>query len=64
MRTYKLLRNHNGRSYHISVPTEIAKDLPKGVVYTCHLTEEGILYKPEKINPQTSDLPNWVTQNM
>ncbi len=34
------------RHYAFTVPTRIAKEIPPNMLFSCELTEEGILYKP------------------
>jgi hypothetical protein len=51
--------NQNYRYFKISVPREIAEALPEDLVYSCELTDDGILYRPVTQAIAITDLPEW-----
>jgi hypothetical protein len=55
--------NQATRYFKLSVPREIAEALPREILYTCELTDEGLLYRP--VHTQTLsdiDLPAWAKE--
>ena len=69
MRAYKIRRFQNGKNrnnepfynYALTVPTEIAEQLPKGMQYTCEATDEGLLFRPVTGKPEKPKLPEWAS---
>lgn len=62
-RTYKIRKNAAGTKgrqvvYRLTVPPEIARNLPDDVEFSVELTEDGILYRPV-VEPAEPELPSW-----
>jgi hypothetical protein len=50
------------RSYHLSVPPDIAKKIPEAMRFTVELTNDGILFRPHKEpDPVPPPQPAWLT---
>lgn len=66
-RSYKIRKFQNGRNskgdpfwnYSLTIPTEIATQLPDSNQYLCKLTNEGILFTPVEGNEGPIELPAW-----
>jgi hypothetical protein len=68
-RSYKIRQFQNGRSqdgskiflnYAITVPTDIAKQLPPDTKYICSMDEQGLHFTPVSlIEDQPKELPAW-----
>jgi hypothetical protein len=52
--------NQAHRYYKLTLPREIADALPDDLLFTCELTDDGILYRPVTIGSLSDlDLPDW-----
>lgn len=69
-RTYKIRRFTNGQSkggkeftnYSLTVPANIASQLPPDILFECALTEDGILFRPSLDGQEDQiELPTWAT---
>jgi len=67
-KTYKIRSFENGKrrsgepfmNYSLTVPTKIARELPKEIRFYCELTDEGILFRPvESGIGEGVELPAW-----
>lgn len=66
-KTYKIRRFKNGRSkdgqtftnYSITIPVEIASQLPDDIRFVCELTDSGILFRPAEKEETGIELPSW-----
>lgn len=71
MATYKIRKFTNGRSsagaeftnYSLTVPANVAKELPDDVKFSCELTEDGILFRPVKPEEIETTLPSWAARD-
>jgi hypothetical protein len=69
-KTYKIRRFQNGKNsrdepffnYSLTIPTEIAKQLPPDQQYECSVTDAGILFTPVD-SDSPLPLPAWATGN-
>lgn len=69
-RAYKVRRFQNGRgrdgtpfyNYALTIPTDIAKELPEDMQYLCEPTDEGILFRPIEGNRKV-ELPAWAQKS-
>lgn len=70
-KTYKIRKFQNGTrrngepflNYSLTIPTMIARELPEDMKFYCHLTDEGILFRPvESDEGENFDLPEWATK--
>lgn len=58
--TFKMSgRKNKNESFCLTLPTEIAREMPDGIQFTCELTEGGILYRPYKA-PAEPTKPSWL----
>jgi hypothetical protein len=62
-RTYKIRRSQAGSTrqqivYRLTVPPDIAANVPEDTEFVPEMTEEGILYRPVTDRPQR-ELPSW-----
>jgi hypothetical protein len=65
IRTFTNGANRKGepfRNHSLTVPSHLARLLPKGLEFHCQLTDDGILYRPVKPQRRHDDdaLPAWV----
>jgi hypothetical protein len=68
VRTYKIRKFSNGNkkqftNYSLTIPSAIAKELPKDMTFVCELTEEGILFRPSLPEEEAVTLPSWADNN-
>jgi hypothetical protein len=70
-KTYKIRKFQNGKrrngepfmNYSLTIPTTIARELPKEIRFYCELTDEGILFRPVAHGQGDNlDLPAWAEQ--
>lgn len=47
------------RNYSLTVPNEIAEQIPEGVTFALHMTDEGLLYVPTNQAESETELPAW-----
>ena len=67
-KTYKIRTFRNGKrksgepflNYSLTIPTNIARELPNDMKFYCDLTEEGILFRPvDESEIEGANLPDW-----
>lgn len=66
-KTYKIRKFQNGKNrqgepfmnYSLTIPSVIAEKLPQDMKFECHLTEEGLLFKPSTDDESSIELPSW-----
>lgn len=66
-KTYKIRTFRNGKrkngepflNYSLTIPTNIAKELPSDMRFSCDLTDEGILFRPVDEQEGSETLPDW-----
>jgi hypothetical protein len=68
-KTYKIRKFKNGQSqsgddfvnFSLTVPSDIARQLPENLKFSCKLTKEGILFSPVEAGKE--ELPEWARRN-
>lgn len=71
MKSYKIRKFQNGRNrsgepfinYSLTIPTEIAQQLPPDMTYTCTLDEDGIHFQPVVEEQKKVEMPSWAKSN-
>jgi hypothetical protein len=67
-KTYKIRTFRNGKrksgepflNYSLTIPTNIARELPEDMRFYCDLTDEGILFRPVAEDEiDGANLPAW-----
>lgn len=66
-RSYKIREFQNGKNskgdafinYAITVPTDIAQELPRDIKYVCEVDEEGLHFRPTTLVNQPKEMPSW-----
>lgn len=67
MKAYKIRKFQNGRNregqpfinYSLTIPSQIAEQLPESMQFECELTDEGILFRPSEPTEESVKLPEW-----
>lgn len=45
--------------YALAVPHNVGRHLPRGMEFSCELTEDGILFRPAGVTIEEENLPQW-----
>lgn len=70
-KTYKVRTFKNGQrksgepflNYSLTIPTNIARELPDDMKFYCELTEDGILFRPvDEESDSSKNLPAWAAK--
>lgn len=58
-RTYRIWRKTGRRDATIGIPQEIADLVPEGTVFSCEITEDGILFRNGGVPDAVIKPPSW-----
>jgi hypothetical protein len=70
-RTYKIRKFANGKNrrgfpfinYSLTIPSQIAEQLPENMQFSCELTKDGLLFRPVSPEQEAVVLPEWAQAN-